>query len=169
MSSPPPPQPSTSSPAHEPTPTTNTTATTGTPASPDIPDRGSESPELPLTMTASLVLTGLPRDAAAALAGVGAALFPRDKVVVRFKPVGGSAPPLPARRERSTISAGARFEAVVAYLRRTLRVGETESLFLYVNSTFAPALDEVVGNLWRCFKDSNDQLNVGYSMTPAFG
>lgn len=154
MSSPPPPQPSTFSPAHEPTPTTTAaaaaaTTTTGTPASPEIPDRGSESPELPLTMTASLVLTGLPRDAAAALAGVGAALFPRDKVVVRFKPVGGSAPPLPARRERSTISAGARFEAVVAYLRRTLRVGETESLFLYVNSTFAPALDEVVGNLWR--------------------
>lgn len=21
----------------------------------------------------------------------------------------------------------------------------------------------------QCFKDSNDQLNVGYSMTPAFG
>jgi ubiquitin-like protein ATG12 len=42
----------------------------------------------------------------------------------------------------------------VAYLRKTLRVGEAESVFLYVNSTFAPALDEVVGNLWRvgfCF------------------
>lgn len=146
MSSPPQ-QPSASSPTHAPT-GAGAGAATGTPASPDIPDRGSESPDLPLTMTASLVLGGLPRDAAAALAGVGTT-FPRDKVVVRFKPVGGSAPPLPARRERSTISSGARFEAVVAYLRRTLRVGETESLFLYVNSTFAPALDEVVGNLWR--------------------
>lgn len=100
---------------------------------------------------------------------------------------------MPPRRERSTISATSRFEAVVAYLRRTLKVAESDSLFLYVNSTFAPALDEVVGNLWRvgllvayccddmgdseanfafhgqCFKDSNDQLNVGYSMTPAFG
>ncbi|KKY29577.1 putative ubiquitin-like protein atg12 [Diaporthe ampelina] len=150
------------------------------PATPDIPpdqDRSS-SPDLPLTMTASLVLTHLPRDAAAALSEVGTT-FSQEKVIVRFKPVGGSAPPLPARRERSTISATSRFEAVVAYLRRTLKVAESDSLFLYVNSTFAPALDEVVGNLWRvdadlllvgqCFKDSNDQLNVGYSMTPAFG
>ncbi|ROW03108.1 hypothetical protein VMCG_05787 [Cytospora schulzeri] len=165
-----PPQPSTSSPAPAPIGTGTGTAGTATdkPASPDIPDRTSDSPDLPLTMTASLVLTNLPRDATTALSEVGTT-FPREKVIVRFKPVGGSAPPLPARRERSTISATAKFEAVVAYLRRQLRVGGTESLFLYVNSTFAPALDEVVGNLWRCFKDSNDQLNVGYSMTPAFG
>jgi ubiquitin-like protein ATG12 len=68
-----------------------------------------------------------------------------------------------------------------------LRVSERESVFLYVNSSFAPALDEVVGNLHRvcwlicsrerkslmfvdqCFKDSKDQLIVTYSMTPAFG
>lgn len=123
----------------------------GGPATPDIPepDRdASPEPDLPLTMSASLVLTHLPRDAAAALAGVGTT-FSQEKVIVRFKPVGGSAPPLPARRERSTISATSRFEAVVAYLRRTLKVAESDSLFLYVNSTFAPALDEVVGNLWR--------------------
>jgi ubiquitin-like protein ATG12 len=30
-----------------------------------------------------------------------------------------------------------------------LKVAENESVFLYINSTFAPALDEVVGNLWR--------------------
>lgn len=137
-----PPQPPTSFPAP---------AGAGTAASPDIPDR-SGSPDLPLTMTASLVLTHLPRDATAALAEVGTT-FAQEKVVVRFKPVGGSAPPLPARRERSTISATSKFEAVVAYLRRTLKVKETESLFLYVNSTFAPALDEVVGNLWRVSTD----------------
>lgn len=38
---------------------------------------------------------------------------------------------------------------MVAYLRRVLRVGDGESVFLYVNSSFAPALDEVVGNLHR--------------------
>ncbi len=89
------------------------------------------------------------------------------------------------------ISSTQRFEAVVAYLRRVLKVGERDSVFLYVNSSFAPALDEVVGNLHRvsgslsclgvevgehllmsvsqCFKDSKDQLIVTYSMTPAFG
>lgn len=115
-----------------------------------IPSR-SPSPDLPLTMTASLVLTSLPRDATAALAEAGASLFPPDqKVVVRFKPVGGSAPPLPARRELSRVGAGQRFEVVVGYLNRVLRVGEGQgSVFCYVNATFAPALDEVVGNLWK--------------------
>ena len=113
-------------------------------------------------MTASLVLTNLPRDATTALAEVGTT-FSQEKVIVRFKPV-GSAPPLPARRERSTISATSKFEAVVAYLRRTLKVKETESLFLYVNSTFAPALDEVVGNLWRVSTACPDRAVVEESI-----
>lgn len=155
MSSPPR-TPSSSSPAPPAAPAQGAPAATGSgsaspgippPDQPDEEDR-SPSPDLPLTMTASLVLTQLPRDAAAALAEVGTT-FTQEKVIVRFKPVGGSAPPLPVRRERSTISATSRFETVVAYLRRTLKVADSDSLFLYVNSTFAPALDEVVGNLWK--------------------
>lgn len=102
--------------------------------------------DIPLTMTASVMLSQLPRDATAALADAGA--FPANlKVVVRFKPVGGSAPPL--KQELSKISASQRFEFVVLYLRRKLQVAPTDSVFLYVNSTFAPALDEIVGNLHR--------------------
>ncbi|KAL2260587.1 hypothetical protein VTK26DRAFT_5351 [Humicola hyalothermophila] len=134
----------------------------GAAASPVL--EGRDSPDLPLTMTASTVLMTLPRDATAALTAAGA--FPQEKIVVRFKPV-GSAPPI--RRELVKVASAHKFESVVAYLRKTLRVADTESVFLYVNSTFAPALDEVVGNLWRCFKDSNNQLNVSYSITPAFG
>lgn len=48
-----------------------------------------------------------------------------------------------------TITSTQRFETVVGWLRRKLKVGEGESVFLYVNSAFAPALDEVVGNLHR--------------------
>ncbi|KAI0163904.1 APG12-domain-containing protein [Xylariaceae sp. FL1272] len=123
------------------------------------------SPELPLTMTASTVLTALPRDASSALASAGG--FDLDKVVVRFKAIGGSVPQL--KREVCKISATQKFETVVSYLRKTLSLKPTDSLFLYVNSAFAPALDEIVGNLHRCFKDSNDQLIVAYAITPAFG
>jgi ubiquitin-like protein ATG12 len=106
------------------------------------------SPELPLTMAASAVLTGLPRDAGAALASAGNALFaPDEKVVVRFKAV-GSAPPLVGAAVRR-IRAAQRFEAVVLFLRRALRVAPADGLFLYVNSAFAPSLDEVVGNLHK--------------------
>jgi ubiquitin-like protein ATG12 len=97
-------------------------------------------------MTASLLLADLPRNAAAALASAS----PSDnkdkdnKVRVRFKPV-GAAPAL--QQELSKISASAKFEVVVRYLRKRLRCKDTDSVFLYVNSAFAPSLDEIVGNL----------------------
>ncbi|KAI0408342.1 APG12-domain-containing protein [Xylaria palmicola] len=122
------------------------------------------SPELPLTMTASTMLTSLPRDASSALASAGG--FEQEKVQVRFRAV-GAAPQL--RPEVRKISATQKFETVVTHLRKMLSLSPTDGLFLYVNSAFAPALDEIVGNLHRCFKDSNNQLIVVYSIAPAFG
>lgn len=105
-------------------------------------DERPNSPDLPLTMTASALLQDLPQDATAALASAGN--FPQEKVVVRFKAV-GSAPGL--AQDVCKISSARRFEEVVRYLRRKLRCKDTDSVFLYVNSAFAPSLDEVVGNL----------------------
>lgn len=139
------------------------------------------SPDLPLTMTASTVLMSLPRDATAALAAAGG--FTQEKVIIRFRPV-GSAPAI--RQPRVKVTSSQKFENVVAHIRKSLKVSGTESVFLYINNTFAPALDEIIGNLWRvserpkhdderllrtmqCFKDANNELNVSYSMTPAFG
>ncbi|KPM42540.1 hypothetical protein AK830_g3979 [Neonectria ditissima] len=127
------------------------------------PDRPA-SPDLPLTMSASVVLADLPRDASAALASAGTFLV--DKVVIRFKPV-GSAPAL--SQDVCKISAARKFEEVVRYLRRKLKCRDSDSVFLYVNSAFAPSLDEVVGNLHQCFKNAQEQLIVAYSLTPAFG
>lgn len=95
-----------------------------------------------------MILTSLPRDAASALSTAGE--FPKPKITVHFKAV-GSAPSL--RQNVCRITSTQRFETVVSYLRKKLSVGERESVFLYVNSSFAPALDEVVGNLHRvnCF------------------
>jgi ubiquitin-like protein ATG12 len=102
-------------------------------------------------MSASVLLADLSRDVSAALATAGS--FPAEKVAVRFKPV-GSAPAVPSSREVSKVSATQKFEVVVRYLRRVLKVKDTESVFLYVNSAFAPSLDEIVGNLHRvCFED----------------
>ncbi|KAM6481129.1 ubiquitin-like autophagy protein Apg12-domain-containing protein [Trichoderma sp. SZMC 28011] len=126
---------------------------------------GTASPEIPLTLSASVMLADLPRDATAALASAGG-FPPQLKVVVKFKAV-GSAPAL--QQDVCKISASRRFEEVVRYLRRKLRCKETDSVFLYVNSAFAPSLDEVVGNLHQCFKNAHDQLVVAYSITPAFG
>ncbi|KAM7188612.1 Ubiquitin-like autophagy protein Apg12 domain containing protein [Naviculisporaceae sp. PSN 640] len=147
--------------AFSPSPSNDPASPAGEP-SPVLESR--DSPDLPLTMTASTVLMALPRNASEALAAAGE--FPQEKVVVRFKPV-GAAPAL--RREVVKVLSTNKFEAIVAYLRKALKVQDTESVFLYINNTFAPALDEVVGNLWRCFKDSENKLIISYSTTPAFG
>ncbi|KAL2012318.1 hypothetical protein VTN00DRAFT_5036 [Thermoascus crustaceus] len=128
-----------------------------------IPDEDHGADKLPLTMSASVVLTGLPRDAHQALADAEA--IDTGKVTVRFQPL-PSAPILKNRVFK--ISASQKFETVVKFLRKKLDCKDTDSVFCYVNSVFAPGLDEGVGGLWRCFK-TDDQLIVAYSMTPAFG
>ncbi|EXJ95182.1 autophagy-like protein 12 [Capronia coronata CBS 617.96] len=119
--------------------------------------------DLPMSMTASVILTHLPKDASQALKEVDE--IDNHKVSVRFQAI-GSAPILKQRVFK--INASSRFSVVLNFLRKKLGIKEGDGLFLYVNSVFAPGLDEGVGNLFRCFK-TDDQLIVSYSATPAFG
>lgn len=158
------------------------------------PDAG-----VPLTMTASVVLGSLPRDAKEALreargkietrggsgGGVGgkvdkgsycSSLFfffvrghlhfhcfnlPEEKsianillmrkltgvVTVHFRPI-GSAPSLPSHLVKSKITATQPFSAVVRFLRKRLKLKDSEGVFCYLHSCFAPGLDEAVGGLF---------------------
>ncbi|KAL8782983.1 MAG: hypothetical protein Q9213_004940 [Squamulea squamosa] len=141
-----------------------------------IPDSPTvANPSLPLPLSASILLTSLPQDATSALeqATSAASADIPEKVTIRLQPI-GSAPQL--RQKIFKISSKNRFETVVAFLRNRLFKksgdgGEDAAgghVFCYVNSVFAPGLDEGVGALWRCFK-TDDQLIVAYSTTPAFG
>jgi hypothetical protein len=47
------------------------------------------------------------------------------------------------------VSASQKFETVVKFLRKKLDCKDTDSVFCYVNSVFAPGLDEGMGGLWR--------------------
>jgi len=67
-------------------------------------------------------------------------------VSVRFQPV-GSAPILKQRVFK--ISASSKFSVVLNFLRKKVGLKEGDGLFCYVNSVFAPGLDEGVGNLYR--------------------
>ncbi|KAL2874602.1 Ubiquitin-like protein [Colletotrichum sp. CLE4] len=115
-------------------------------------------------MSASAILIAQPRDVASALSSAGE--YPSDKVVVKFKAV-GSAPSL--ARGVAKISSTQTFHTVIWYLRKRLKLQDTDSVFCYVNDSFAPSLDEIVGNLHSCFKDSSGQLVISYAMNPAFG
>ncbi|KAK6397827.1 hypothetical protein LTR65_005075 [Meristemomyces frigidus] len=139
-----------------------TSSSTPSPTPPDAPvEEESNAADLPLTMAASVVLEHLPKDAHKALETAG-----------ELEITKGMCSPLPntpqLRQPRFKCSSTQRFEAIVRFLRRKLALQDHESVFCYVNSVFAPGLDEGVGNLWRCFK-VGEELVVSYSVTQAFG
>ena len=136
--------------------------------SPTSPDTGLEVEdnvaEMPLTMAASVVLDQLPKDAHKALETAGEltqakgdlTVFPSrtiDIYKLTHKAVTIRMSPLPntpqLRQPRFKCSSNQRFEYIVRFLRRKLGLQDHESVFCYVNSVFAPGLDEGVGNLWR--------------------
>ncbi|MCJ1404816.1 Ubiquitin-like protein [Xylographa trunciseda] len=115
-------------------------------SSPSPPPPDDYPPSLPLPLSASLLLTSLPHDAHTALALAAQQDQHPQKIKVRFQPI-GSAPALTQRVFK--ISATSRFESVVTFLRKKLGARREESVFCYINSVFAPGLDEGVGGLWK--------------------
>ncbi|KAG0295413.1 hypothetical protein BGZ96_011786 [Linnemannia gamsii] len=69
-----------------------------------------------------------------------------SKVIVRFRAV-GNAPIM--KQNVFKITASNKFSAVIQFLRKELNYQHSDPLFLYVNSAFAPAPDEVVNNLYK--------------------
>ena len=123
-----------------------------------------------MTMAASVILEHLPKDAHAALEtagelrdangdlkGKGEALRetcpfrPRSMltaiaVKVRLSPLPNTKP---LKTPVFNCGASQRFEFIVRFLRKRLQLKDHETVFCYVNSVFAPGLDEGIGNLWR--------------------
>ncbi|KNZ51933.1 hypothetical protein VP01_375g6 [Puccinia sorghi] len=79
-------------------------------------------------------------------------------VVVRFKAT-GSAPIM--KQNFFKITSSNRFQAVIAFLRKELGLKPTDPVFLYINSSFSPAPDETVANLFKCFS-TDGHLIVNY-------
>ncbi|TNV71803.1 hypothetical protein FGO68_gene16195 [Halteria grandinella] len=64
------------------------------------------------------------------------------------------------------------FQNVITFVRTQLEKGQAlkpdQSLFLYINSQFAPSPNERINDLFECFKTQN-MLIVNYSITEAWG
>jgi ubiquitin-like protein ATG12 len=90
-----------------------------------------------------------------------------EKVKVHFVAV-GSAPIM--KKTKFQISADQRFSAVVAFLRKMLKLSGdgNGSLFLYVQSAFVPSHEELIGDLRDCFS-VRDELVIHYSIQEAWG
>ncbi|CAO3619235.1 unnamed protein product [Cunninghamella echinulata] len=73
-----------------------------------------------------------------------------SKVIVRFCAI-GNAPIL--KQSYYKITASNKFHTVIQFLRKELKYQGSDPLFLYINSAFSPAPDEIVSNLYKvkCF------------------
>merc|ERR1712227_525039 len=61
-----------------------------------------------------------------------------------------------------------KIEWIIAFIRKYLKLEDSESLFVYVNQAFSPSPDQSVGNLCECF-GSEGKLVLYYSKTQAWG
>ena len=84
---------------------------------------------------------------------------------LQFMAVGG-APIL--KKNKFQVRESMTVAEVLMFLRRTLKVREGDPLFLYVNSSFAPGLDQAL----RCLHESfqiNGELVLQYAITSSWG
>ncbi|KAK5168563.1 hypothetical protein LTR04_006404 [Oleoguttula sp. CCFEE 6159] len=95
--------------------TSSSPHSSSSPSDGSIPDDPHTAADLPLPMTASVILEHLPRDAQTALEKAGE--LGVSKVTIRLQPIASA----PALRQRVfKISSSQRFEAVIKFLRRKL-------------------------------------------------
>ena len=93
-----------------------------------------------------------------------------QKIKVHFVAV-GSAPML--KRSKFKMNADDQFLVAITFLRKLLKLtadeeGVVSPLFIYVNSTFMPAPDERIGDLFDCFAKTGE-LVLNYSLQEAWG
>lgn len=88
-----------------------------------------------------------------------------EKVKVHFVAV-GSAPIM--KKNKFQISTDQRFASVSSFLRKILKLGAADSLFLYCNSAFAPSPDESLEDLRDAFA-VREELVIHYSIQEAWG
>jgi ubiquitin-like protein ATG12 len=88
-----------------------------------------------------------------------------EKVKVQFLAVGG-APIL--KKNKFQVRSNMTVAEVVAFLRKTLKIRDGDPLFVYLNSSFAPSLDQTLKSLHDCFEVS-DELFVQYAVTSSWG
>ncbi|XP_046647311.1 autophagy protein 12-like [Daphnia pulicaria] len=87
------------------------------------------------------------------------------KITVVLCPVGGA----PIMRQRKwEVDSTQTIGFIASFIRKKLTLQKSDSLFFYVNQSFAPSLDQTVQNLFDCF-GSDGKLILAYCRTQAWG
>lgn len=88
-----------------------------------------------------------------------------DKVVLLLK-AAGNAPVM--KRTKWTVGRDKTIFWVLEFIRKYISCDKNESLFLYVNQCFSPAMDTDIGSLYDCFSVEG-RLILHYCKTQAWG
>ncbi|CDR41044.1 CYFA0S06e00628g1_1 [Cyberlindnera fabianii] len=128
-----------------------------------------QNEELPctkVTLSASVMLSRLPPDSSRV---ISRATEPNnEKITIRCQAI-GSAPQLTPNIFK--ISYHQPFATLIKFLTKKLKKklpNKNDVLYCYVNNSFAPSPDEIVGHLYRHFA-VNRELVVSYCTVVAFG
>ncbi|XP_052230872.1 ubiquitin-like protein ATG12 [Dreissena polymorpha] len=89
----------------------------------------------------------------------------KSKVNVLLK-AAGDAPIL--KKKKYTLERNKRIAYISTFLSKLIKLESGESIFLYVNQSFAPALDSEVGSVFDCF-GSDGKLVLHYCKSQAWG
>ncbi|CEL99395.1 unnamed protein product [Vitrella brassicaformis CCMP3155] len=84
-----------------------------------------------------------------------------SKVVVDLRPI-ANAPVL--KTGKFKVSGQETFADLKSRIETMVK---RDTVYLYVNNSFEPSPDDYLFDLFECFK-TGEQLNIGYSLTPAF-
>lgn len=88
-----------------------------------------------------------------------------EKVIIRLMAT-GNAPIL--KTSVFKLSSTHQFSHLISFIRRQLSLKDSESLFCYINSSFAPTPDERIDGLYKCF-GIDGSLTINYSLGKAWG
>ncbi|XP_060586177.1 ubiquitin-like protein ATG12 [Ruditapes philippinarum] len=87
------------------------------------------------------------------------------KVDVLLKPA-GDAPIM--KKKKWAVERNKKIVYISDFIKKFIRMGQNESIFLYVNQSFSPSPDTEVGCVFDCF-GSDGKLVLHYCRTQAWG
>lgn len=88
-----------------------------------------------------------------------------QKIEVLFKST-GNAPIM--KKTKWAVLKTQNVSSTIAFIRKYLKLDATTSIFVYVNQTFAPPLDQTIQNLYDCY-ESGGKLVLHYAILQAWG
>ncbi|VDI01321.1 ubiquitin-like protein ATG12 [Mytilus galloprovincialis] len=90
----------------------------------------------------------------------------KEKEVDVLLKAAGDAPIM--KKKKWSVDRNKRVSWISEFIKKYLKFEPTESMFLYVNQSFAPAPDTEVGSVFDCF-GSDGKLVLHYCKTQAWG